>query len=112
MSGRYKSIVDVLVLLHRPDGRVLLLRRAAPEYAGQLTIVGGHLKPGEPLDSAARREAGEEAGIRISADQQEFCGLVHHHQPAGTDRITAVFVAQSWAGEPFNAEPDKHEGLF
>ncbi|MEH0468526.1 hypothetical protein QA943_06635 [Streptomyces sp. B21-097] len=23
-----------------------------------------------------------------------------------------MFVAQSWAGEPHNAEPDKHEGLF
>jgi hypothetical protein len=28
------------------------------------------------------------------------------------NRITAVFVAQSWSGEPHNAEPDEHEGLF
>ncbi|MEK8146366.1 hypothetical protein NKH18_49160 [Streptomyces sp. M10(2022)] len=46
-------------------------------------------------------------------EQQEFCGLIHHHDPGdGPDRITAVFVAQSWAGEPHNAEPHKHEGLF
>jgi 8-oxo-dGTP pyrophosphatase MutT (NUDIX family) len=70
-------------------------------------------KAGEPLDRAARREAMEKTGVRISADQQDFRGLVHHHEPGeGMDRITAVFVAQSWTGEPHNAEPDKHEGLF
>ncbi|KQX77086.1 NUDIX hydrolase [Streptomyces sp. Root1310] len=79
---------------------------------GQLTVIGGHLEADEPLDRAARREAKEETGVRISADQQEFGGLVHYHEPLGTDRITAVFVAQSWTGEPYNAEPDKHEGLF
>ncbi|MER7194851.1 NUDIX hydrolase [Streptomyces flaveolus] len=53
------------------------------------------------------------AGALISAEQQEFCGLIHHHDPGGgLDRITAVFVAQSWTGEPYNAEPDKHERLL
>ncbi|MGW1756400.1 NUDIX domain-containing protein [Streptomyces mirabilis] len=36
----------------------------------------------------------------------------HLEAGEGMDRITAVFVAQSWTGEPHNAEPDKHEGLF
>ncbi|WP_234362589.1 NUDIX domain-containing protein [Streptomyces formicae] len=101
-------------LLPRDSGAVLCVRRK-PDAAlapGQLTVVGGHLQAGEPLDHAARREAQEETGIRIRADEQEFCGLIHHHEPGGTDRITAVFVAQSWTGEPHNAEPDKHDGLF
>lgn len=67
----------------------------------------------EPLNHAAWREAEEETGVCISVEQQEFCGLIDHHEsPDGPDRITAVSVAQSWAGEPRNAEPDKHEGLF
>ncbi|MGW0874291.1 NUDIX domain-containing protein [Streptomyces sp. NPDC002740] len=70
------------------------------------------MEAGQPLDCTARREAEEETGVRISADQQEFSGLVHYHEPGGTDRITAVFVTQSWTGAPYNAEPDKHEGLF
>ncbi|WP_224059079.1 NUDIX domain-containing protein [Streptomyces kanamyceticus] len=101
-------------ILLRSSGAVLCVRRK-PDAAlapGQLTVVGGHLKAGEPLDLAARREAEEETGVRIRADQQEFCGLVHHHKPGGTDRITAVFVTQSWSGEPYNAEPDRHDGLF
>ncbi|MFG2502716.1 NUDIX domain-containing protein [Streptomyces sp. NPDC048441] len=107
-------IADVAQILLRANGAALCVRRN-PDAAlapGKLTVVGGHLKAGEPLDLAARREAAEETGIQIDADQQEFCGLVHHHEPGGTDRITAVFVAQSWTGEPHNAEPDKHEGLF
>ncbi|MFD6437220.1 NUDIX domain-containing protein [Streptomyces venezuelae] len=108
-------IADVAQVLLRPNGAVLcVLRNAGAALApGQLTVVGGHLQAGEPLDHAARREAQEEAGVVISAEQHEFCGLVHHHgADGGLDRITAVFVAQSWTGEPYNAEPDKHEGLF
>ncbi|MEV7706990.1 NUDIX domain-containing protein [Streptomyces sp. NPDC088922] len=68
---------------------------------------------GEPLKNAAWREAEEETGVCISVEQQEFCGLIDHHESAdGPDRITVTFAAQSWAGEPHNAEPDKHEGLF
>ncbi|MGQ4453215.1 NUDIX domain-containing protein [[Kitasatospora] papulosa] len=63
---------------------------------------------GEPLNHAAWREAEEETGVGISVEQQEFCGLIDHHESTdGPDRITATFAAQSWAGEP-----DKHEGLF
>jgi 8-oxo-dGTP pyrophosphatase MutT (NUDIX family) len=108
-------IADVAQVLLRSNGAALCVRRK-PDAAlapGQLTVVGGHLQAGEPLDHAARREAQEEAGVFISAEQQEFCGLIHHHDAeGGLDRITSVFVAQSWTGEPYNAEPDKHEGLF
>ncbi|MEU8523613.1 NUDIX domain-containing protein [Streptomyces sp. NPDC048577] len=106
---------DVAQVLLRSNGATLCVRRTADDVLapGRLSVVGGHLEAGEPLDHAARREAKEEAGVRLSADQQEFCGLIHHHDPGGgTDRITAVFVAQSWTGEPYNAEPDQHEGLF
>ncbi|MGW2850518.1 NUDIX domain-containing protein [Streptomyces sp. NPDC001215] len=107
-------VADVAQILLRANGAALCVRRR-PDAAlapGQLTVVGGHLEAGEPLDRAERREAKEEAGVHISAQQQEFGGLVHHHDPEGMDRITAVFVAQSWTGEPHNAEPDRHEGLF
>ncbi|MEH0447436.1 NUDIX domain-containing protein [Streptomyces sp. B21-102] len=108
-------IADVAQVLLRASGAALCVRRR-PDTAlapGQLTVVGGHLEAGETLDHTARREAEEETGVRISGEHQEFCGLVHHHVAGdGPDRITAVFVAQSWVGEPHNAEPDKHEGLF
>ncbi|MBT3152496.1 NUDIX domain-containing protein [Streptomyces sp. CHD11] len=108
-------IADVAQVLLRSNGTALCVRRnpGTALAPGQLTVVGGHLEADEPLDHAARREAKEETGILLSAEQQEFCGLIHHHDPGdGLDRVTAVFVAQSWTGAPYNAEPDKHEGLF
>ncbi|WP_432250268.1 NUDIX domain-containing protein [Streptomyces sanyensis] len=106
---------DIARVLLRCNGAALYVRRTADDVLapGRLTVVGGHLDAGEPFDHAARREAEEETGVRLSADRQDLCGLIHHHGPGGgTDRITAVFVAQSWTGEPYHAEPDEHEGLF
>ncbi|MFF4052990.1 NUDIX domain-containing protein [Streptomyces chartreusis] len=108
-------IADVAQVLLWANGATRCVRRTpdAVLAPGQLTVVGGHLQAGEPLDHAARREAEEEAGVHINADQQEFYGIVHHHEPDdGMNRITAVFVAPSWTGEPHNAEPNRHEGLF
>ncbi|MFF6801943.1 NUDIX domain-containing protein [Streptomyces sp. NPDC012616] len=114
-ASPHQLIADVAQVLLRTNGAALCVRRAldAALAPGQLTVVGGHLEVGEPLDHAARREAMEEVGVLITAEQQEFCGLIHHHgSDGGLDRITAVFVAQSWMGEPYNAEPHQHEGLF
>ncbi|GAA3143424.1 hypothetical protein GCM10010521_32830 [Streptomyces rameus] len=113
-DAAHPLIADVAQILLRANGAVLCVRRSpGPDLtAGQLTVVSGRPEAGEPLDRAARRVAKEEAGVHIGADRQEFGGLVHHHEPAGPDRITAVFAAQSWTGEPQSAGPDEHEGLF
>ncbi|MEV0323232.1 NUDIX domain-containing protein [Streptomyces sp. NPDC050659] len=108
---RYKSTVDVLVLLHRPDGRVLLLRRAEPSYAKQLTIVGGHLDRGEWFEDGACREVREEVGVGVEPDDLWLCCTAHLLSPDGERRITLLFTTQSWSGEPFNAEPDRHTEL-
>ncbi|WP_329127458.1 NUDIX domain-containing protein [Streptomyces sp. NBC_01465] len=111
-SQRYRTIVDVLAVLQRSDGRVLLVRRAADaEYApGLLTVVGGHLEDGETVSAGALREAHEEVGVTVDEENLEFCGLIHYRGEAG-GRLGTVFMAQRWQGEPFNAEPDKHTGL-
>ncbi|MEE4495104.1 NUDIX domain-containing protein [Streptomyces sp. BE230] len=107
-------IAHVAQVLLRTNGSALCVRRQ-PDAAltpGQLTVIGGHVQADEPLDHAARRKVEEEAGVSISSAHPEFCGLVHQYAPRGHDRITAVFVAQSWTGEPHNTEPDEDERLF
>ncbi|CAM5313334.1 NUDIX hydrolase [Streptomyces abikoensis] len=109
---RYRSVVDVMVLLHRPDGRVLLLRRAGDVYAsGLLAPLGGHLEDGETLVEGALRETSEEVGVSIATADLEFCHLIHHRSLEGEARLGAVFTAQQWSGEPYNREPDKCSGL-
>ncbi|GAA0477016.1 NUDIX domain-containing protein [Streptomyces stramineus] len=109
---RYTCVVDVMVLLHRDDGRVLLLRRAGDVYAsGLLAPPGGHLEEGETVTAGALREVGEEVGVTIDPPDMEFCHLVHHRGPEGAARVGVVFTAQRWSGEPRNLEPAKCSGL-
>jgi 8-oxo-dGTP diphosphatase len=52
------------------DSRVLLVRRAKPPLAGEWSLVGGHLEPGESPEAAVVREVREECAleVRIMAD--------------------------------------------
>ncbi|RSO07066.1 NUDIX hydrolase [Streptomyces sp. WAC 06783] len=97
-----------MVLLHRQDGRVLLLRRAEPRYAKQLTIVGGHLGEREWVDAGACREVREEVGVRVEPEDLELCCTAHLLAADGRRRIVLLFTTQTWAGEPVNAEPHRH----
>ncbi|MEU1783769.1 MULTISPECIES: NUDIX hydrolase [Streptomyces] len=109
---RYRLVVDVMVLMVRSDGRVLLLRRAGNVYAsGLLCPPSGHLEHGEPVTAGALREVAEEVGVTITPRDLEFCHAIHHRSPEGEGRMGMVFTAQRWTGEPTNREPEKCSGL-
>ncbi|MFF3411814.1 NUDIX domain-containing protein [Streptomyces sp. NPDC002742] len=93
-------------------------RRVESQFVGEQrallrpTVVGGHIRTGEPPARGARHEPEEESGVGTSALRQAFRGLVRHHSPGGIERITVVFVTHFWTGRQRNAEPDRREGLF
>ncbi|MEV6106460.1 NUDIX domain-containing protein [Streptomyces sp. NPDC051940] len=103
-----RSEVDVIVVLQRPNGHVLLLRRA---LGGRLALVAGPLLAGEAVRAGAVRKVGEEIGVEVATGDLEFCHLADHLRPDGVPRLGVVFTAQRWAGEPFNAAPHRHTGL-
>jgi ADP-ribose pyrophosphatase YjhB (NUDIX family) len=45
--------------------RTLLLRRAQPPRRGLVDVPGGFIEAGEDIESAARRELGEETALRV-----------------------------------------------
>ncbi|MHC5256236.1 NUDIX domain-containing protein [Streptomyces sp. UC4497] len=113
MRDRYTSIVDVLMLPYRDDGRMPLLRRAEGRYAaGQITVVGGHLEAGESPLEGAIREAEEELGIRIDPADAEFCGLFQFVAADRSRRLGAAWVTRRWGGTATNKEPEKHAELL
>ena len=61
MNSSYKRPESILVVIHTPDGEVLLLRRVAPADFWQ--SVTGSLEWGESAEAAARRELAEETGF-------------------------------------------------
>jgi 8-oxo-dGTP diphosphatase len=109
---RYRAVVDVYVLLQRPDGMILLLERSGTGYAdGQLCPPSGHLEDGESVAGCAVREAAEETGVDIDPADLVFTHVVHHRNPEGQGRVGIFFTATRWAGEPVNREPHKCAGL-
>lgn len=108
MKQRYRSIIDVYVLLRRGDGQVLLLERANTGYAdGQLCPPSGHLEEGESVIDGAVREAAEEVGVTINPDDLTFVHVVHYRAPGSEGRLGFFFLTEKWAGHPWNREPDK-----
>ncbi|RBQ20720.1 DNA mismatch repair protein MutT [Spongiactinospora rosea] len=105
--GRYRTIVDVMMILAR-DGHILLAQRRGTGYAdGWWNLPSGHLEEGETIDQAAIREAREEVGIDVRPDDLRFVHVCHYRNPEGEGRVGVFFEAGSWDGEPRNAEPHK-----
>jgi 8-oxo-dGTP diphosphatase len=88
------------------DGRVLLVKRGKAPLLGQWSIPGGMLELGETLRQAAEREALEETGLVVRADEllgvferimpdQEKCTLYHY--------VLIDFLCQKISGEIYAA---------
>ena len=64
------------VLVHREDGRLLLVRH---EDVDMWVLPGGEVGEDESFDAAARRELGEEAGIDATFDGLGMLARVEFH---------------------------------
>lgn len=85
MSLPYK--ISTLLYAFNADGDALLLERAQEPNAGLWSPCGGKLKmeTGESPYACACREAWEEMGVHLSADQLHLTGIVSEHAYEGAD---------------------------
>ncbi|MEV4207801.1 NUDIX hydrolase [Nocardia salmonicida] len=107
---RHKVIGDVHLLLTDVDGRVLFGRRVNTGYEdGAYHPPSGHLEANESVVEALIREAFEEIGVKIDAEDVEFVHLMHNASSGG--RFAVFFRVLAWDGEPTNMELDKCDEL-
>jgi len=96
-------------LLLKKGNEVLLLRRFNTGYEdGNFSVVAGHVDGGETVQAAMIREAAEEAGVQIDAEDIHIV-LVMHRRIAqeNAERIDYFLCCEKWQGEPVNREPHK-----
>src|SRR2546429_4288338 len=102
-----KLPVAVHVLLLRGD-EVLLVRRCNTGFEdGKLSVVAGHVEPGESVTQAALRETSEEVGLALSPDRLRVVGVMHRKSD---DERVDFFLAYRLDGsdaEPENREPEE-----
>jgi len=79
--------VDIIIVL---DGKIVLVKRRNPPHGWALP--GGFVDYGETLEDAARREAFEETGLRITLTGQ-FHTYSNPNRDPRLHTITTVFLA-------------------
>lgn len=99
-------------LIFDTEGRVLLGLRSRTKRVAPLhwDIIGGHVEPGEAIESALVRELDEELGI--SATEFILLASIPETEDRFTTRMTHhVFAVTAWTGgDPRNA-CEEHEAI-
>jgi len=104
---RFTVVPAVFMIVRNDKGQILMLRRANTGFMdGFYSLPAGHLDGGETAQVAVCREALEEVGITVRPEDLRLAHVVHE-KADGHERINLGFEASSFAGEPYNAEPEK-----
>lgn len=114
VSTRFRVVPAAYLLLLRAgrDGEEILLhlRQGTGYYDGHWALVAGHVEDGESVFAAAAREAAEEAGIVVGADDVQPLTAMHRTLPGGgpiEQRVDFFLAARLWRGDPRVLEADK-----
>jgi 8-oxo-dGTP diphosphatase len=109
VSEGYKNPYPTVdLLIETRPGTVVLVRRQNPPLGWALP--GGFVDWGETLEHAARREALEETGLRVTLERQFHT----YSDPARDPRhhtITTVFTASA-SGEPVGGDDAAEARVF
>ena len=86
--------VAVGTIIRTEGERLVLVRRAIEPGYGKWVFPGGYVDRGEPLTTAAVREAREECGLDVRLD-----GLVNIYSYSGRAPVVVVYAATATGGE-------------
>jgi 8-oxo-dGTP pyrophosphatase MutT (NUDIX family) len=98
------------------DNQTFLIKRSNTGYRdGEWSLPAGKVDAGESFTEAAVREAFEEVGVTVDAQDMHYALTMHRKSDnaPGEAWVDVMFVCHEWLGEPHNAEPHKHgEGAW
>ena len=92
------------------ENQILLARRYNTGYRdGEYSVPAGHLDGNETVIAAGIREANEEIGVTLNANDMTFSSVMHRIE--GDERVDFFVQVHHWDGEIVNAEPEKCDDL-
>jgi len=97
--------VLTLCIVHK-DGKVLLGMKKRGFGTGRWNGFGGKMEEGETIETAARRELGEEAGIH-AVEMKELGVLVFEFKDGTNPSEVHIFRVSDFNGEPTETEEMK-----
>jgi ADP-ribose pyrophosphatase YjhB (NUDIX family) len=97
------------VLLAR-GGRLLLVRRRYPPYAGLWSMPAGFMEYGEAPEECAFRETLEETGLRVRIGR--LVGVYSGRDDPRTHAILIVYRASAFTGKPRAGDDASEVGWF
>jgi 8-oxo-dGTP diphosphatase len=109
-----RPYIACFVVLRRGNDVAMLRRKNTGWMDGYFGLPAGKVEYGEPYTLAVIREAKEEAGVIIELENLRFVHVAHRHGEEGAgfmDWVDVYFEADSWSGEPHNAEPHKADAI-
>lgn len=87
-----KRTAAMMILRHGTS--FLLLKRNKPPNIGRYVPVGGKIDPHERPFATALREAYEEAGVQLKAEQVRYAGVLAESSPTGYNWICFIYQAE------------------
>lgn len=106
-----RHLIDVHVLLVDGDRLLLTQRGGTDAFSGLWHVPSGKLDAGEPITTAAAREAREEVGVEIDPADLRVIHMAHVAGSGHEPRLGVFLHATRWTGEPVNCEPDKCQAV-
>ena len=107
---RFKLVVAVHLILVE-NGKILLLKRYNTGYEdGNYSVVAGHIDGNESVVRAMRREAAEEAGIKIEEEDLEIVHVMHR-KSKDRESIDYFLTCKKYYGKIQIMEKDKCDEL-
>lgn len=96
-------------LILKKENQLLLYKRINTNYEnGNYGLIGGYIDGNETVQQGIIREAKEEAGIDITADDLKVVHVMHSKASGRYGEFITVFLeTEKWQGEPENMEPDR-----
>lgn len=114
-DGTLDGVIGASAALFDDAGRVLLIERGKPPFAGVWSLPGGHIEPGEAPAATAVREVAEETGVTA----EDLAFLTRYDVPlrdeTGAIRGTlplAVYFGRAAAGASPVAADDVRAARF